>query len=165
MTANAPGGGFTWDGRANTLAEQVSIPLLSSFEMANKSPAAVVAVVHASAYAELFKQAFGAGVFDDPATAFTDIGLALRQYQLEEPSFHPYTSKYDYAFLVELSNGKPVSLTAAELRGYNVYIDPNRGNCFACHYNGPMVGGGRRCSPTSPTRRWARRGTPAFRPT
>lgn len=142
VSANAPGGGFTWDGRANTLAEQVSIPLLSSFEMANTSAAAVVAAVQSSSYATLFQQAFGADVFSNPDTAFTDIGLALQQYQLEDPSFHPYTSKYDYAFLVELSNGKPVSLTAAELRGYNVYLNPSKGNCFACHYNGPMVGGG-----------------------
>jgi cytochrome c peroxidase len=42
---------------ANTLAEQVSIPLLSSFEMANISQAAVVQVVQNSSYAALFKQA------------------------------------------------------------------------------------------------------------
>ncbi len=142
VSINSPGGGFTWDGRANSLAEQVTIPLLSSFEMANASAAAVVAVVNASNYAGLFQQAYGASIFNDPAAAFTDIGLALQQYQLEDSSFHPYTSKYDYTFLVELSNGKPVSLTAAEMRGYNVYLAPNRGNCFACHYNGPMVGGG-----------------------
>jgi hypothetical protein len=35
-------------------------------------------------------------VFNDPATAFTDFGLALQQYQLEDASFHPYTSKYDF---------------------------------------------------------------------
>jgi cytochrome c peroxidase len=142
VSANAPGGGFTWDGRANTLAQQVSIPLLSSFEMANASPAAVVQVVQNSSYAALFQQAYGATVFSNPTTAFTDIGLALQQYQLEDPSFHPYTSKYDYTFLVELSNGQPVTLTAAETRGYTVYIDPNKGNCFACHYNGPVTGGG-----------------------
>ena len=142
VSTNAPGGGLTWDGRANSLAEQVSIPLLSSFEMANTSQAAVVQVVQNASYAALFKQAFGADVFNNPAAAFTDVGLALQQYQLEDPSFHPYSSKYDYAFLVELSNGKPVSLTAAELRGYNVYLQPDKGNCFACHYNGPMVGGG-----------------------
>src|SRR5262245_47902998 len=142
VTTNAPGGGFTWDGRANTLAEQVAVPLLSSFEMANKNPAAVVSAVRDSSYVALFKQAFGENVFDDPATAFTDIGQALQQYQLEDPSFHPYTSKYDYTFLVALSNGKPVSFTAAELRGYNVYLSPDGGNCFACHFNGPMVGGG-----------------------
>lgn len=142
VTVNAPGGGFTWDGRANTLAEQASVPLLSSFEMANKSPADVVAAVRNASYSALFKAAFGANALDDTDTAFANIGQALQQYQLEDSSFHSYTSKYDYTFLVQLSNGKPVSLTAAELRGYNVYIDPNRGNCFACHYNGPMVGGG-----------------------
>jgi cytochrome c peroxidase len=142
VSANAPGGGFTWDGRANTLAEQAAIPLLSSFEMANTSQAAVVQVVQNASYAALFQQAYGADIFNDPATAFTDVGLALQQYQLEDPSFHPYTSKYDYTFLVELSNGQPVTFTAAELRGYNVYLQPDKGNCFACHYNGPVSGGG-----------------------
>lgn len=140
VSSNAPGGGFTWDGRADTLAQQVSIPLLSSFEMANTSEAAVVAVVQNASYAALFEQAYGAGVFDNTSTAFTDIGLALQQYQLEDPSFHPFTSKYDYATTLALSNGLPVNLTAAENRGYTVYN--YTGNCFACHYNGPMTGGG-----------------------
>jgi len=142
VSANAPGGGFTWDGRANSLADQVTIPLLSSFEMANSNPAAVVAVVQSSSYAALFQQAFGAGVFNDPDTAFTDIGLALQAYQLEDSDFHPYTSKFDYYARNELDNGQIVSLTAAEVRGFNVFTDPNRGNCFACHYSGPTVGGG-----------------------
>ena len=97
VSSNAPGGGFTWDGRADTLAQQAAIPLLTSFEMGNTSQAAVVAVVQNASYAALFQQAYGANIFSDPATAFTDIGLALQQYQLEDPSFHPYTSKYDYA--------------------------------------------------------------------
>jgi cytochrome c peroxidase len=142
VSVNSPGGGLTWDGRANTLAEQASIPLLSSFEMANTSQASVVQVVQNSSYSALFQEAFGPDVFSNTATAFTDVGLALQQYQLEDASFHPYTSKYDYAFLVELSNGKPVTLTAAENRGYTVYLNPDKGNCFACHYNGPITGGG-----------------------
>ncbi|HEX3844599.1 MAG TPA: hypothetical protein VHV80_09570 [Steroidobacteraceae bacterium] len=40
------------------------------------------------------------------------------------------------------SSSQAVSLTAAEVRGFNVFTDPNRGNCFACHYSGPTVGGG-----------------------
>jgi cytochrome c peroxidase len=142
ISVNAPGGGFMWDGRANTLAEQPQLPLLASFEMANASPAAVVAVVQNATYATLFQQAFGANVFANSDTAFTDIGLALQQYQLEDPSFHPFTSKYDYVETVALSNGQPVALTAAELRGYAVALNPTGGNCFACHYNGPFVGGG-----------------------
>src|SRR6201995_3984452 len=65
VSANAPGGGFTWDGRANSLAAQVSIPLLSSFEMANTNPAAVVSVVQNASYSGLFQQAFGADVFSN----------------------------------------------------------------------------------------------------
>ena len=140
VSTNAPGGGFTWDGRADTLAQQVAIPLLTSYEMGNTSQAAVVAVVQNASYAALFQQAYGANVFSDPATAFTDIGVALQQYQLEDPSFHPYTSKYDYAVSLEVSNGQAVALTAAENRGYTVFN--YTGNCFACHYNGPMNGGG-----------------------
>jgi cytochrome c peroxidase len=140
VSSNSPGGGFTWDGRADTQAQQVSIPLLSSFEMDNPSQAAVVAVVQNASYAALFQQAYGANVFSDTTTAFTDVGLALQAYQQEDPTFNAFTSKYDYWSTLALSNGQPVNLTAAEVRGYAVFN--YTGNCFACHYNGPMVGGG-----------------------
>src|SRR5262249_44031437 len=141
ISANGPGGGFTWDGRANSLAEQAAIPLLSSFEMANASAAVVVAVVQSSSYAALFQQTWGADIFNDPATAFTDSELSLQAYQLEDDDFHPFTAKYDYAVSLALSNGQPVNFTAAELRGFNVALNPNGGNCFACHFNGQPVGG------------------------
>ena len=150
VSTNSPGGGLTWDGRADTLATQVAIPLLSSFEMANASPAAVVSVVQTASYAALLSPAaqqastqYGINVSDiasDPTTAFTVIGLALQEYQLEDDDFHPYTSKFDYYANLELSHGQPVNLTAAEDRGYGVFLDPTRGNCFACHYSGPMGG-------------------------
>jgi cytochrome c peroxidase len=140
VSANSPGGGFTWDGRADTQAQQVAIPLLSSFEMANTSQAAVVQVVQNASYAALFEQAYGANVLSDTATAFTDVGLALQAYEQEDPSFNAFTSKYDYWATVALSNGQPVNLTAAEVRGYTVFNFT--GNCFACHYNGPVTGGG-----------------------
>ncbi len=140
VSTNAPGGGFTWDGRADTQAQQAAIPLLSSFEMANASEAAVVAVVKNASYAALFAQAFGGNVFSDTQTAFTDVGLALQAYQQEDPSFNAFTSKYDYWSSLELSNGQPVNFTAAEVRGYEVFN--YTGNCFACHYNGPQTGGG-----------------------
>ena len=142
VSVNAPGGGFTWDGHANTLAEQVTQPLLASFEMANTSAAAVVQVVQNASYSALFQQAFGAGVFNDTSAAFLDVGLALQAYQLEDPSFHPFNSKFDYYAQNKLANGQAVNLTAAELRGFNVFGDANRGNCFACHYSGPVTGGG-----------------------
>ena len=94
-SAPGPGGGFTWDGRTNTLAEQAKTPLLSSFEMANASVAEVVAKLKSASYAALFRQAFGNQAFDDANSAFNNALAALQAFQLEDPSFHPYSSKFD----------------------------------------------------------------------
>ena len=130
VSAPGPGGGFMWDGRANTLGEQAALPLLNSVEMANASADAVVAKVQAASYAALFRSAFGANVFANTATAFADVGAALQAFQVEDPSFFPYSSKYDAYYPVNRVGG---SLTAAELRGMQVFSDPKTGNCAACH--------------------------------
>jgi cytochrome c peroxidase len=132
-----PGGGYTQDGRAATLAEQASIPLLKQDEMANDKPADVVAKLRKADYADLFRAAFGADIFRDDKQAFLAALQALQAYQLEDVSFHPYDSKYDlYA-----GNKIGGDLTPQEMRGFAVYSDPNKGNCFACHYNGAGLNG------------------------
>jgi cytochrome c peroxidase len=137
ISVPGPGGGFTWDGRANTLAEQASIPLLSSFEMANVSAAAVVAKLQAAPYAALFQQAFGGNAFSDTTTAFNDALAALQAFQLEDISFHPFSSKFDlYA-----GNKIGGNLTAAEARGLKVFSDTKTGNCSSCHYQGAGLNG------------------------
>ena len=45
---NGPTGGLTWDGRVDRGRDQARLPLLSPLEMANDSPAAVVAAVRRS---------------------------------------------------------------------------------------------------------------------
>lgn len=136
ISTPGPGGGLTQDGRAPTLAAQVSIPLLSTNEMANRTPADVVTKVRDSSYAALFQQAYGERVFEDKQ-AFAKIGEALQAFQLEDDSFHPYDSKYDrYA-----SNKIGGKFTPSEQRGFVVYNDPAKGNCFACHYNGAGLNG------------------------
>lgn len=137
ISVPGPGGGFAWDGRASTLAAQAQMPLLAANEMANADAAAVVAKLKAGPYADLFRQAFGAGVFDDTAAAFSKAGLALQAYQLEDRSFHPYSSKYDlYA-----ANKIGGTLTPAEVRGFKVFADPKVGNCASCHYQGAGLNG------------------------
>jgi cytochrome c peroxidase len=132
-----PGGGLTLDGRAPTLADQARIPLLAANEMANRDAAAVVAKIRASSYAHAFEDAFGPGVFSDTPRAFRSALNALQAFQLEDDSFHPYSSKYDrYA-----SNKIGGELTPAERRGLAVYNNPKKGNCFACHYNGAGLNG------------------------
>ena len=49
---------------------------------------AVVTVVQNASYAALFEQAYGANVFGDTQTAFTDVGLALQAYQQGRSEFH-----------------------------------------------------------------------------
>jgi cytochrome c peroxidase len=137
ISTPGPGAGLTWDGRAATLADQARIPLLASNEMANTSPDEVVRKIEAAAYADLFRQAFGHSAFENTTTAFARALDALQAFQLEDPSFHPYSSKYDlYA-----SNKIGGTLSPAERRGFAVYNDPHKGNCFACHYNGAGLDG------------------------
>jgi len=137
ISTPGPGGGHTQDGRAATLAEQARIPLLAKHEMANKSAAEVVRKLRASAYAEQFRQAYGQDVFRNDKAAFQHALEALQAYQLEDNSFHPYSSKYD----LYSSNKIGGDLTVQEMRGFAVYSDPNKGNCFACHYNGAGLSG------------------------
>jgi len=132
-----PGGGFTQDGRAPNLAEQAKIPLLSANEMANKNGPAVVRKIIKSTYADLFKQAFGPNIFSDPQAAFQKATEALQAFQLEDYSFHPYSSKFDL-YIGNKIGGK---LTEAEQRGLAVFSDPKKGNCFACHYSGAGLNG------------------------
>ncbi len=133
VSTPGPGGGFTWDGRADTLADQAQIPLLAPNEMANASPADVVTKLQSSAYAALFRAAFGSDAFSSTSDAFQDALNALQAYQLEDNGFHPYTSRFD----LNADNKIGGALTASEQRGFEVFMDANRGNCFACHFSGP----------------------------
>jgi cytochrome c peroxidase len=122
-----PVGGFFRDGRASSLADQARRPFLDALEMANPSVASVVEKLQRAAYVSEFMRLFGMDVFDDPARAFDGMALALARYQVEDPDFHPFDSKYD-AFLAGRA-----ALTEQELRGLALFNNPLKGNCAACH--------------------------------
>ncbi|MFM9924992.1 cytochrome c peroxidase [Variovorax sp. H27-G14] len=137
ISVPGPGGGFTADGRADTLAAQARIPLVDPLEMANASSTDVVKKLQAADYAPLMVKAFGEKTFDDSDAAFAHALQALQAYQLEDNSFHPYSSKFDlYA-----SNKIGGSLTPAETRGLKVFTNPNTANCASCHYQGAGLNG------------------------
>ena len=124
-----PGGGFAWDGRADSLAEQAQAPLTSPFEMANADAADVVNRLRRSSSAAAFVGAFGAAALADVDVAYAKLRLALQSFQIEDPSFHPYNSKYDLHLY-----GRPGGeLTPAEERGQKVFRDEKTGNCSGCH--------------------------------
>lgn len=122
-----PTGGFTWDGRAASFAEQAAGPLLNPNEMANLSVEDVVAKLKRSSHAAEFRRVFGDDILDRPADAFARLQYALQQYQQEDPDFAPFSSKFD------LWQAGKAQLSAAELRGWSLFNDPNKGNCAACH--------------------------------
>lgn len=125
---NGPTGGLTWDGRVDRGRDQAAIPLMSSFEMANRDPAAVVARVRTGRNADpLFKLAGS----DDTGKTFAIITEALETYQEDFRDFYPYSSKYD-AYLA----GK-ATLTDHEARGLALFNDPAKGNCGNCHRSLP----------------------------
>lgn len=132
---NVPRGGLDWDGRADTFQAQALGPLLDPNEMDNHSATEVLERLQRAAYADDFKKLFGPDIFGQPKLALKEAVFALARFQAEEPSFHPYDSKYD-AYLA----GK-AELSAAEQRGLKLFEDPSKGNCSSCHIDQPSLDG------------------------
>lgn len=128
---NGPTGGLNWDGRADRRREQARFPLLSPFEMANYSPAEVVAKVRKAGYAEDLRNIFGDAIFDDADRAFAAVVEALEVYQQNAQEFYPYSSRYD-AYLAGRAQ-----LSSQEKRGLAAFNDPAKGNCSSCHRSEP----------------------------
>lgn len=134
-STGTPTGGFFWDGRVATLAEQGQKPFTNPIEMGNTDVADVVGKLSVATYANDIKALFGQNIFNDPDALFERVALALQAFEKESPEFAPFSSKYD-AFL----RGQ-ASLSASELRGLALFNTPdndrdpskNKGNCLACH--------------------------------
>lgn len=129
--ALVPQGGLFWDGRADTLQSQAYGPLLDPVEMANRSPDEAAAKLERSDYKALFVQLFGPAILENRKMLLSEAMFAVARYQVEEPSFHPYTSKYGHWL-----EGK-ARLTQAELQGLRVFNDPHKANCAGCHLSQP----------------------------
>jgi cytochrome c peroxidase len=78
-------------------------------------------------YVADFRRAFGPGIFDDTSRAYSQALYAIERFELQDPSFHPYDSKFDFYL-----DGK-VELTSVERRGLELFDDPRRGSCASCH--------------------------------
>lgn len=130
-----PQGGLFWDGRVDTLQDQALVPLLNSLEMDGGSIEAEAARLRRAPYVSRFTQLFGPSVLDQPRLLLDEALFAVARYQIEDPSFHPYTSKFDYWL-----EGK-ARLTPAELRGYLLFNDPQKADCGGCHLDQPRPDG------------------------
>jgi cytochrome c peroxidase len=132
---NGPSGGLTWDGRVDTASAQARIPLLSSFEMGNRSPDEVVARALTAGYGPTLAAIYGAAVLDDREAMFQALLKAFETYEQDWRAFYPYSSKYD------LYLAGRATLTSQEARGLRLFEDPAKGNCASCHVSEPAAEG------------------------
>ncbi len=130
-----PQGGLFWDGRVNTLQQQADGPLFNPLEMDAGSVATVAAKLRSGGYARQFGQLFGPGMLGNSRFLVSEALFALARFQIEDPSFHPFSSKYD-AWL----QGK-ARFTPSQARGYVLFNDPRKGDCAACHLDRPGADG------------------------
>ncbi|MBK8977017.1 MAG: cytochrome C [Planctomycetes bacterium] len=128
-------GGMFWDGRASgavlgdPLTEQALGPFLNDLEMNVPSRKEVVRRVALSTYAPLFEAVWGPGSLDwrrDVDLAYERIGRSIAAYE-RSAEVNPFSSKYD-AFLRGLATLEP-----EEQLGLQLFRDPAKGNCAACH--------------------------------
>ena len=130
-----PQGGMFWDGRVDTLQMQAAVPLLDPREMDGGSIEKVAEKLRHATYAKRFTGLFGENIFRSPQMLVSEAMFAVARYEIEEPSFHPYTSKFDYWL-----EGK-ARLSDSEMRGYRLFNDPDKANCGGCHISQPSPDG------------------------
>jgi cytochrome c peroxidase len=127
-------GGNFWDGRAtgevlgSPAADQAQGPFLNPLEQAIPNANMLVEKVAASAYAGLFRQAYGADAFADVEKAYGNIGRAIAAYEASA-EVNQFSSKFD-AWLA----GK-ATLTAEERIGLELF--EGKAKCANCHTSKP----------------------------
>jgi cytochrome c peroxidase len=119
-----PAGGLMLDGRADNLREQMLLPLLDPGEMGNASVQEVATRLARAPYASELREIATASNALSLVAAAAD---ALEHFELEDPGFHPYTSRFD-----DYVRGTG-TLSSDELEGLRLFVDPAKGNCAACH--------------------------------
>ena len=110
-----------WDGRAPSLEEQAASPIANPVEMNQPHEVSVGKLAKDPHYAALFNQAFGAG-----GVTFERIETAIASFERTALSGDSAFDRYKYG-------GDKTALTASQIRGLEIFLDPKRGNCAACH--------------------------------
>jgi cytochrome c peroxidase len=117
-------GGQFWDGRAKNLADQAKGPILNPLEMSSANKQSVLDAVKAGPYADLFKQVWGATVFDQTETAYGNLAASIAEYE-KTSEVNTFSSKYD-----DVLRGA-AALTEQEKRGLALF--KGKAKCYTCH--------------------------------
>jgi cytochrome c peroxidase len=113
-----------WDGRASTLEEQSTMPILNPVEMGQKDPKDVVAKLAAiPEFVEAFQQVFGR------PPNWEDMGKALGAFERTRLSTQAPFDRF--------LHGDEKALNASQLRGWALFTGKAR--CGSCHNYDPAL--------------------------
>ncbi len=110
-----------WDGRAPSLEKQAEGPVQNPVEMANTLPAVEKKLLADAAYRAEFEKAFGPG----PIT-YEKVEKAIAAFERTVISGNSPFDRYFYG-------GDKSALSPSARRGLEVFRNPKKGNCAACH--------------------------------
>lgn len=121
-----PTGGLFWDGRVSSLSDQAAKPFVNPREMALPDVPALIERVRKASYVWMFEPLFGPDPLDDVEQAYRHVTDAIAAFE-RTSRFSPFSSKFD-AYL----RGQ-AELSAQEALGFELFKDPEKANCIACH--------------------------------
>jgi cytochrome c peroxidase len=111
---------FMWDGREKSLESQATGPIVNPNEMHNTIPHLIKTLKSIPGYVKAFNKAFyGLGI------NVTRYRKALAMYQRMVVS---HNSPFD-----RWIQGDVKAMTAQQVRGFEIFRDPGKGNCMVCH--------------------------------
>jgi cytochrome c peroxidase len=121
----SPFGGLTWNGRADSVAEFVRLPLFDADEMNNKNEAEVASKLRAAPYAGDLAREYPQAL-ETTASAMKALGEALQAFLTSE-AMSPFTSKFD-----DYLRGR-AQLSPLEMKGLKAFESREKGACQHCH--------------------------------
>ena len=114
-----------WDGRASSLELQAAGPIANPIEMDQPHDVSVAKLAKVPEYKEMFRRAFGTS------------DVTLERVEKAIASFERTVLVGNSAFDRYQYGGDKTAFTPEQVRGLEVFKDPHRGNCAACHSIGP----------------------------
>ena len=128
---------FFWDGRAQTLEEQILGPVVNPIEMHETWPNAVAKLNADVDYNNMFYRAFGEAGIDSIKVA-KSIAQFLRTMISGESKYDVMYKSENNLSLNSNEQGIYTTITPDEWAGYDLFKSLNGADCFHCH-NGPLM--------------------------
>ena len=110
-----------WDGRAGSLEKQTEGPVTNPVEMAHTLQGVAQRLSRDPSYVAAFQQAFGPG----PIT-YAKVEKCIASFERTLLSGNSPFDRYYYG-------GDKSAMTEAQIRGFELFRDPKKGNCETCH--------------------------------